>query len=263
MPLPALLFLITALPAAEVGAELAFRDGERLTYRVSWAIVPGAGEITVNAARSAGDGGAPRLVVTTTTTTRRLARMLLPFDAEETCVFDLTNGHLLSLRETSVQREKRTETAVTFDHERREATYSGPKSGGQPQLLRMPDGEPTDLIMGLLQTRTWNLAPGGRREALVLFANDFYELTVHHAGTEEVRTPLGTFRAAILEPRMERTPPKGMFKRGSTVRVWIAEDPRRLPVKFEVEFKIGKGTAVLEAYTPPAVTTGHAPDSRP
>ena len=134
-----LLFLITALPAAAVAAELAFRDGERLTYRVSWAIVPGAGEITVNAARSAGDGGAPRLVVTTTTTTRRLARMLLPFDAEETCVFDLTNGHLLSLRETSVQREKRTETAVTFDHERREATYSGPKSGGQPQLLRMPD----------------------------------------------------------------------------------------------------------------------------
>lgn len=258
-----LLFLITALPAAAVAAELAFRDGERLTYRVSWAIVPGAGEITVNAARSAGDGGAPRLVVTTTTTTRRLARMLLPFDAEETCVFDLTNGHLLSLRETSVQREKRTETAVTFDHERREATYSGPKSGGQPQLLRMPDGEPTDLIMGLLQTRTWSLAPGGRREALVLFANDFYELTVHHAGTEDVRTPLGTFRTSVLEPRMERTPPKGMFKRGSTVRVWIADDPRHLPVKFEVEFKIGKGTAVLESYTPPTATKSHAPDPRP
>ncbi|MFM9031670.1 MAG: DUF3108 domain-containing protein [Opitutaceae bacterium] len=228
MPLRALLSLIAALPAAAAAAELAFRDGEKLTYRVSWAIVPGAGEITVHAARAPGPGGAPQLVVTTTTTTRRLARMLLPFDAEETCVFDLSNGHLLSLRETSVQREKRTETAVTFDHARREATYSGPKSAGQPQLLRMPDGEPTDLIMGLLQTRTWNLAPGGSREALVLFANDFYELTVHHAGTEDVRTPLGTFRTSVLEPRMERTPPKGMFKRGSTVRVWIAEDPRRL-----------------------------------
>ena len=263
MPLRALLLLVAALPTCVSAADLAFSDGEKLTYRVSWAIVPGAGEITVNAVRAPGTMGIPRLVVTTTTTTRRLARMLLPFDAEETCVFDLASGHLVSLRETIVQREKRTETAVTFDHERREATYSGPKSDGKPQLLRMPDGEPTDLIMGLLQTRTWNLAPGGSREALVLFANDFYELTVHHAGTEEVRTPLGTFRAAILEPRMERTPPKGMFKRGSTVRVWIAEDPRRLPVKFEVEFKIGKGTAVLDAYTPPAATTGHAPDSRP
>lgn len=255
-----ILFLIAALVPSATAAELAFRDGEKLTYRVSWAIVPGAGEITVSATRAT---NAPHLVVTTTTTTRRLARMLLPFDAEETCIFDLENGHLLSLRETSVQREKRTETAVTFDHDRREATYSGPKSVGKPQLLRMPDGEPTDLIMGLLQTRTWNLAPGGSREALVLFANDFYELTVRHAGTEEVRTPLGTFRTAVLEPRMERTPPKGMFKRGSTVRVWIAEDPRHLPVKFEVEFKIGKGTAVLESYTPPTATKSDAPDSRP
>jgi hypothetical protein len=263
MRFPVILPLIAALTPAVPAAEPAFRDGEKLTYRVSWAIVPGAGEITVNAARAASEGGPPRLVVTTTTATRRLARMLLPFDAEETCVFDLSNGHLLSLRETSVQREKRTETAVTFDHDRREATYSGPKSAGHPQLLRMPDGEPTDLIMGLLQTRTWNLAPGGSREALVLFANDFYELTVHNTGAEDVRTPLGTFRTSVLEPRMERTPPKGMFKRGSTVRVWIAEDPRRLPVKFEVEFKIGKGTAVLESYTPPATTKGHAPDSRP
>jgi hypothetical protein len=261
--LPRATFLLCALlPSAAPAAELAFRDGERLAYRVSWAIVPGAGEIVVTATRADGPDGAPRLRVTTTTRTRALARMLLPFEAEERGVFDLASGHLLSLQETSVQREKRLETAVTFDHDRREATYTGPKSGGKPQLLRMPDGEPTDLIMGLLQTRAWNLQPGGSHEVLVLFANDFYELTVRHVGTEEVRTPLGTFRAAVLEPRMERTPPKGMFKRGSTVRVWIADDPRRLPVKFEVEFKIGKGTAVLESHTPPKAP-GDATHPRP
>ena len=62
---------------------------------------------------------------------------------------------------------------------------------------------------------------------------------------------------------MEKTPPKGMFKRGSTVRVWIAQDAHRLPVKFEVEFKIGTGTATLEAYEAPAAAGSHAPDSRP
>ena len=46
---------------------------------------------------------------------------------------------------------------------------------------------------------------------------------------ENVRTPLGKFKALVLEPRMEKTPPKGMFKKGSTVHVWIAlEDTRRL-----------------------------------
>jgi hypothetical protein len=42
-----------------------------------------------------------------------------------------------------------------------------------------------------------------------------------------------------------------MFRRGSTVRVWIAQDAHHLPVKFEVEFKIGTGTAMLESYQPP------------
>jgi hypothetical protein len=63
---------------------------------------------------------------------------------------------------------------------------------------------------------------------------------------------MGMFKAIVLEPRMDKTPPKGMFKRGSSVRVWIAQDRHRLPVKFEVEFKIGTGTATLESYEGPS-----------
>jgi hypothetical protein len=68
---------------------------------------------------------------------------------------------------------------------------------------------------------------------------------------EDVQTPIGKFRTIVLEPRMDKTPPKGMFRRGSSVRIWIAQDSHRLPVKFEVEFKIGTGTAVLDAYEAP------------
>jgi hypothetical protein len=114
--------------------------------------------------------------------------------------------------------------------------------------------------MGLLQTRTWELKPGDKREALVLFDDDFYELTIHFARYEEVRTPLGTFNTVVLEPRMDRTAPKGMFRRGGSVRVWIAQNEQRLPVRFEVEFKIGTGTATLESYTPPKAA--HAANPR-
>ncbi|MBI5692702.1 MAG: DUF3108 domain-containing protein [Verrucomicrobia bacterium] len=248
------------------GADFPVRDGERLSYRVSWAVVPGAGEIRISARREPAPEG-DRLVVSTTTATRRLARMILPFDAEGQSTFDLRTGRLLSLRESSTQREKRSDIQVTFDYAARQATYIGPKSAGQASVLSLPEGDPTDLIMGLLQTRSWNLPLGGKRDALVLFNNDFYELTIYHTRDEEVRTPLGKFATAVLEPRMEKTPPKGMFKRGSTVRVWIAEDARRLPVRFEVEFKIGTGTATLEAYegppaAPPAIPAD-AKDPRP
>lgn len=246
-----------ALLLAHVWA-LPLRDGEQLGYRVSWAIVPGAGEIKIAAVQ---DNTAPQPVlrVTTSTSTRRLARLLLPFDAKAESVFDLTTGKLVSLTESSRTREKQAEHAVTFNHGDRTAAYQ--RAGGTDlRTLPVPAGDPTDLIMGLLQTRTWDLKPGEKREALVLFDDDFYELTIHCARLEEVRTPLGTFNAAVLEPRMDRTAPKGMFRRGGSVRVWIAQNEQRLPVRFEVEFKIGTGTATLESYTPP--TAGHAANPR-
>lgn len=236
----------SALPATP--AALPLQDGEELSYRVSWAIVPGAGEIDISARK---DAAANQLIVTTRTATRRLAKLLLPFEAEASSVFDLETGKLLSLQETSVTKGKPGSHRVTFNYESRIATYTEP--GEEPRQIPIPPGDPTDLMMGLLQTRSWDLKPGQKRDALVLFDDDFYELTIHMARYEDVETPVGRFRTVVLEPRMDKTPPKGMFRRGSSVRIWIAQDSHRLPVKFEVEFKIGTGTATLHSYKPPAL----------
>lgn len=246
------LSLLAALGRADAAPTLPLRAGEKLTFRVSWAIVLGAGEIKI-AAEQDTTSTTPRLLVTTTTATRRLARRLLPFDAEAKSLFDLETGRLVSLEEKTDQRDKHSAHRVTFDLDARQATYTAPNAPA-PRILPIPEGNPTDLIMGLLQTRSWDLKPGEKRDALVLFDDDFYELTIHMARYENVTTPLGKFRTVVLEPRMDKTPPKGMFKRGSSVRVWIAQDDHRLPVKFEVEFKIGTGTATLEAYEAPGAT---------
>jgi hypothetical protein len=239
-------------PAAATATTLPLRDGERLVYRVSWAFMLGAGEIIVDARHDAAAN--PRLIVTTTTATRGfIARGLLKFDARAESIFDLQTGRLLSLHELSQQRSKSSEHSVTFDYAKRQATYTVPTATEAPRVIDIPPGDPVDLIIGLLQTRTWNLKEGETRDALVLFKDDFYELTIHAARYENVETSLGMFRTLVLEPRMDKTPPKGMFARGSSVRVWISQDERRLPVRFEVEFTIGTGTATLEAYTPPTV----------
>lgn len=244
-----LLLLTPLLAVARETLTLPLQDGEKLKFRVSWAIVPGAGEIRISAQQ---DTARDRLIVTTNTQTRGLARLLLKFDAEANSTFDLKTGKLLLLNETSTTKGKRAEHTVTFDYPSRVATYAGVGATEKPRPLPIPEGDPTDLMIGLLQTRTWDLKPGEKRDALVLFDDDFYELTIHMARYEDVQTPIGKFRTIVLEPRMDKTPPKGMFKRGSSVRVWIAQDSHRLPVKFEVEFKIGTGTATLESYEGPA-----------
>ena len=243
------LLLLFVLP---LGAEtkLAVRAGEAFTFKVSWAVLGGAGEIKVSAANeSAGPG--PGLHVTTTTRTRGLARALMSFDAKAESIFDPATGRMLSHEESSEQRSKKTAHSVKFDYSSAQAHYTNPASASSPRALALPAGDPLDLITCLIQTRTWDLKPGEKRDALVLFGDDFYELTIYAERYEEVRTSLGTFNTLVLQPRMEKTAPKGMFKKGSTVRVWISQDTQRLPVRFEVEFKIGTGVATLTHYAAP------------
>jgi hypothetical protein len=238
--------LAQAAPATALG------DNESLTYKVTWAILPGVGEITVNAHAATGIGGRPLLSIATHTETRGFAHLILPFEADARSLFDPPTGRLVSLEESSSLRSRSDYHTVSFSYSDGSATYSDSAHPGAKRILPMPPGLPTDLITCLVQARTWGLRPGQTHDALVLFEDQFYVLTVHATGYETVQTPLGGFTALVLEPRMEKTPPKGMFRRGSKVKVWISQDTRRLPVQFRVEFKVGAGVATLVSYRPPS-----------
>ena len=226
-------------------------DGETLTYHVSWAFLPGVGEIKIVAGKTTDADGTPQLRVVTTTASRGIAHLLLPFELRAESWFDLRSGRLMTLNESTEKRDRLSVHTVNFDYLHRVARYTVADEPPAPRLLALPPGNPTDLITCLLEARTWNLRPGETRDALVLFEDDFYQLTVHALGYETITTPLGTFFTMVLEPRMEKTPPKGMFRHGSTVRVWISLDPQRLPVRFEVQFKFGTGMATLAEYQLP------------
>ena len=46
--------------------------------------------------------------------------------------------------------------------------------------------------------------------------------------------------------------PKGMFKRGAEIKVWIAQSGANLPVKMQLALKFGAATLWLSDYKPPA-----------
>ena len=256
-PLRALCTAVVILLGSSLSraGETALQAGEELTYSVRWAVLPGAGQIRIAASEENIDGAA-RLNITTTTETQGLAKALLTFRARAESIFDLRTGRLVTLHESSVTRSKQVEYAVDFDYGRGRALFSG-RDSAAPQPLTLPEGDPADLITTLMKTRNWDLDVGESRDVLVSYRDEFYELTVHALKLERVKTPLGDFESVVLEPRMQKTPPKGMFKRGSRVQVWVSRDGTRLPVRFQVEFKVGTGVATLVKYTPPHAT----PDS--
>jgi len=223
---------------------LALSDGEVMTFRVGWGIFMHAGEIKISA-RTATNKAEPQLRVTSTTSTRGFLSGFFPFEAWGESWFHLGSGRLLYSTEESTSKKKQTRQSLTFDYAQHKAAYVNDIRPERSKELDLPDGNPMDLIMSLLQTRTWQLKPGEKQDALVIFDDDFYELTIHADGYEEVRTPLGKFKTLRLTPRMEKTEPKGMFKRGSAVHVWISQDGRNLPVRFQVDFKFGSGVATL------------------
>lgn len=263
------IFLLLALQAAAAPAPraLVLQSGEALTYRVGWGLFFGAGEIKIAADALPADPG--KLQVVTTTRTRGVAHSLYAFDASAESIFDLATGRLVSLSEKSATESKKTQSSLVFDYNKQNFLYTNPLHPERTRTLPLPAGDPLDLITSLLQTRTWNIPVGGHRDILAIFDDDLYELTVYAERFEEVSTPLGTFNCLVLVPKMEKGPPKGMFKRGSTVRVWIAQDERHLPVRFKVDFKFGAGTATLVQYTPPTApavvpaAAPHAPNPRP
>lgn len=255
-----LCLLFLGLPSLLPAAPLALGEGEAMTFRVGWGIFTGAGEIKVSASRS-GTGETPGLRITTTTTTRGFLSGVFPFTAKAEALYDGQDQRLLLAEESSSSKKKQTKHSLAFDYLQNKARYTDHVRPERTAELDLPSGQPLDLITSLIQTRAWDLKPGEKQEALVIFDDDFYELTIYAEAYEELRTPLGKFKTLKLVPKMERTPPKGMFKRGSNVSVWISQDERRLPVRFEVEFKFGSGVATLVDYQPPAAATPDAANS--
>jgi hypothetical protein len=169
---------------------------------------------------------------------------------------------LAASAETSAGKKK-TRAMAVFDYPAAKVRYVDYLRPHRTADLPLPAGQPMDLITSLIQTRSWNLKPGERKPATVMFDDDFYEVVIIAERYEKIRTARGEREALVLTPVMEKDP-KGMFKRGGKIRVWISKDEQHLPVKFEVALKIGTATATLTDYQPPKTPPqlAHA-DTRP
>jgi hypothetical protein len=245
------LFLLLSLPLS-AQTRLGLSEGEKLTYRVSWGLFGKAGIIDIGTHQETNDGRPCTVVITTTSTSGFLSK-LFRFEARSESVYDNATGRMIVHTETSAGGRKKTNIALAFDYADSTASFTDFMNSDKNQIVPVPAGSsPKDLIMSLVATRLWDLKPGDQRDMYVIFEDEIYDLTVHALQYEEVETRLGKFTTLVLEPRMEKSPPLGMFKRGSTVRVWIAQDERRLPVKFQVEFAFGAGVATLVDYQPPS-----------
>jgi hypothetical protein len=232
----------------------AIADGETFVYRVGFAIFSHAGDIVISGQHSDPGSGRHLVKVTVDTRSRGIVRGLYEFDSKAVATIDGASGRLLGVIETGSDPKRPIDNEFIVDYDKRRAVYTDRVRTERSLELPLPDGgDPIDLISALVQTREWDLKPGEKRDVIVQFARDFYPISIYAEGYEEVRTPKGKFRTLVLVPRMEQDP-KGLFKRGGEIKVWIAQDGSRLPVKMQLKLRFGTATLSLSDYQAPAKT---------
>lgn len=239
-----LLFCLPCLAAA--APFTAFRDGESFIYKVGFAIFTHAGDLTI-AAHDRKQDGVDVMSVTTETRSQGFVRDFYAFDNLAEVVIEKATGRMLQVKESGGTKKRPTDSETIFDHKARIARHTDRVRPGRSAEIPIPDGEPVDLISALVQTRDWNLKPGEKRDLLVQFGRDFYPLSIHAERYEDVRTPLGTYKTLLLVPRMEKDP-KGLFKKGGEIKVWISQDASSLPVRMQLKLKFGSATLLLSEY---------------
>ena len=64
---------------------------------------------------------------------------------------------------------------------------------------------------------------------------------------EKVQTPMGTFDAVRVEPRVFN----GLLKRKGRMLIWFSDDPRHLPIRVKAMMAVGSITGTLRSVTYP------------
>jgi len=244
----AALFLLAA--TASAAPFTGMNDGEKFTYKVGFAVFPHAGDITISAQAEKSPEGRTLMHVTTVTASRGLVRGLYEFDNVAHVLIDVETARALSVKESGSDPKRATDSETNFDYAKRIAHHVDRSRPERSTDIPIPDGDPIDLISALVQTREWNLKPGEKRDVLVHFGRDLYPLSIYADSYEEVRTPLGRYKTLLLVPRMDQNP-KGLFKKGGEIKVWIAQDAAHLPVKMQLKLKFGTASLLLSKYEAP------------
>jgi len=133
---------------------------------------------------------------------------------------------------------------VHYDQDRHIAVY--PERDGRVVPLSL---DAQDILTSLYYVRMMELEIGEP----VFIENHAdkknYPLRIDVLERERIDVPAGTFDCIVVEPVMRVA---GLFRHKGSLRVWLTDDERHVPVLMRSKVVIGSISAELTSYTPPA-----------
>jgi len=241
-------FLSTANPQDIAPA---YEPGEALTYDVTWSVFK-AGQVTASLRKSANTGSDAYSVVTTARSSG-VVSMLFDVNNEFQSLFNPQT--LCSERITKKVKEghRHKDTLIVFDYVRRLSLLderdltqtAAPAKHAENAIPPCVE----DVVTAFYYLRRQRFEIG---QEIVLPVNDgakTQQVSVEVQALEKLQTPLGTFDAYRVEPRVFNN---NLFKRKGRMLIWFSADQRRLPLRIKAMISVGSITGTLRQVSPPS-----------
>lgn len=105
-----------------------------------------------------------------------------------------------------------------------------------------------DIISGYFFLRTINfdkVSEGEIIEVPTFFGGEVYKLRVKYVGKDVIKTKFGRSKVLRLSPQI---PANKFFKGEEPMALWVSDDSNKIPLKAEVELRIGSLEMDLKSY---------------
>lgn len=219
------------------------RAGETIVLRLGWGIFGNAGETRIETSAEKTPEG-PRLRVRVTTRSRGIVDAIYPLKSESELLIDPARARTLRIETRGREGKRETHATTVFDYETGKIIHTDHVRTNKSGTTDMPPDPVYDLMVTMMQVRTWNLEPGQSREVTCAFEDEFYTFELKALQVDRIKTPAGTFDAVEIEPK-QKGELKGFFRRGGSMRFWISRGPEPQIVRMDVKTKAGTITGVL------------------
>ncbi len=243
-------------PLAVSGGPAPLLEGERLVFAVSWRRIS-VGELIMENHGLVDYEGSPAYHLSVRTRSNRFLSRIYRIENEYHTWMCAEKMVPLKFENTTREGRRRRSETIVYDHDRGRVSR---ESRGDITDYDIPPGAQNYFSL-IYWVRGGELLAGGSLETVVNDGDKNWDVSVNVLELGAIESePLGMVSAFALEPRASH---QGEELEEATIRVWVSNDRRRLPLAFEVNARIfGRALAVLDrADLPPLPETELASDS--
>lgn len=110
-----------------------------------------------------------------------------------------------------------------------------------------PTNQTFDLVSAYYFARSLDISklkPGEQFKLNYFLGDEIHQLQIKYVGKEVVKSKLGNIRCLKFSPSIE---PGRIFRKDSSLYLWITDDGNRVPVKAQVEIIVGAVTMEIKS----------------